>query len=34
VLLLERNDAWAASRARCMSLEKLGRFSDDPPAEP
>ena len=29
-LLLEQNDAWAVQRARYMTLESVGRLSDDP----
>jgi hypothetical protein len=33
-LLLGQDDECAASRARYMSLEKLGETSDDPQAKP
>ena len=29
-LLLEQNDEWAVQRARYMTLESVGRLSDDP----
>lgn len=33
-LPLQRNDEWAASRARDMSLEKLASLSDEPQPRP
>ena len=33
-MLLKRNDEWAASRGRKVSLEKLASLSDNPPARP
>ena len=33
-LLLEQNDEWAVPRSRCMTLESVGRVSDDPLVNP
>jgi transposase-like protein len=33
-LLLEQNDEWAVPRSRCMTMESVGRVSDDPLVNP